>query len=88
MNKPVLLLLGAFSSVIAFSGVLAGSANLPVGKVTRLMTKDLPDFPGKEGMVEIVDSIVVVSRSADRRRIVSSFLAAVLGVKMQAAPSV
>ena len=55
MNKPVLLLLGAFSSVIALSGVLAGSANLPVGKVTRLMTKDLPDFPGKEGMVEIVD---------------------------------
>jgi quercetin dioxygenase-like cupin family protein len=55
MNKPVLLLLGAFSSVIAFSGVLAGSANLPVGKVTRLMTKDLPDFPGKEGMVETVD---------------------------------
>ena len=28
---------------------------MPVGKVTRLMTKDLPDFPGKEGMVEIVD---------------------------------
>ena len=55
MNKPVLLLLGAFSSVLAFSGVLAGSANLPVGKVTRLMTKDLPDLPGKEGMVETVD---------------------------------
>jgi quercetin dioxygenase-like cupin family protein len=55
MNKLVLLLLPAFSSVLAFGGVLAGSTNLPVGKVTRLMTKDLPDFPGKEGMVEIVD---------------------------------
>jgi quercetin dioxygenase-like cupin family protein len=55
MNKIVLLLSLALSSVLAFSTVLAGGANLPVGKVTRLMTKDLPDFPGKEGMVEIVD---------------------------------
>ena len=44
-------LLLAFSSVLALGSVLA----LPVGKVTRLMTKDLPDVPGKEGMVEIVD---------------------------------
>ena len=51
MNKLVLFLLLAFSSVLAFGSVLA----LPVGKVTRLMTKDLPDVPGKEGMVETVD---------------------------------
>ena len=51
MNKLVLFLLLAFSSVLAFGSVLA----LPVGKVTRLMTKDLPDVPEKEGMVEIVD---------------------------------
>jgi len=38
-------------AVLAFGSVLA----LPVGKVTRLMTKDLPDVPGKEGMVETVD---------------------------------
>ena len=51
MNKLVLSLLLAFSSVLAFGSGLA----LPVGKVTRLMTKDLPDVPGKEGMVETVD---------------------------------
>ena len=50
MNKMVLFLLLAFSSVLAFS-----SANAQVGTVTRLMTKDLPDVPGKEGMVETVD---------------------------------
>ena len=50
MNKRVVFLLLAFSSVLALS-----SANSQVGKVTRLMTKDLPDVPGKEGMVETVD---------------------------------
>ena len=50
MNKMVLFLLLAFSSVLALS-----SANSQVGKVTRLMTKDLPDVPGKEGMMETVD---------------------------------
>jgi quercetin dioxygenase-like cupin family protein len=50
MNKMVLFLLLVFSSVLAFS-----SANAQVGTVTRLMTKDLPDVPGKEGMMEIVD---------------------------------
>ena len=50
MNRTVLFLLLAFSSAIAFS-----SANSQIGKVTRLMTKDLPDLPGKEGMVETVD---------------------------------
>jgi quercetin dioxygenase-like cupin family protein len=47
MNKMFLLL--AFSSVLAF-----GSANAQVGTVTRLMTKDLPDVPGKESMMETV----------------------------------
>ena len=51
MNKMVLFLLLAFSSALA----LSSSANSQVGKVTRLMTKDLPDVPGKEGMIETVD---------------------------------
>ena len=50
MKKMVLFLLLVFSSVLAFS-----TANAQVGTVTRLMTKDLPDVPGKEGMVETVD---------------------------------
>jgi quercetin dioxygenase-like cupin family protein len=50
MDKLVLFLLLAFSSALALS-----SANSQVGTVTRLMTKDLPDVPGKEGMIEIVD---------------------------------
>ena len=48
MNKMILLM--AFSSVLAFN-----SASAQVGKVTRLMTKDLPDVPGKEGMIETVE---------------------------------
>jgi quercetin dioxygenase-like cupin family protein len=62
MNKRVLFILLAFSSVLALSGVLAissvlafGSANAQAGKPTTLMTKDLPDVPGKEGMIETVD---------------------------------
>jgi quercetin dioxygenase-like cupin family protein len=51
MNKLILSLLLALSGALTFGSVLA----LPVGKVTRLMTKDLPDVPGKEGMVEVVD---------------------------------
>src|SRR4029450_11959972 len=51
MSKTVLFLLLAFSSVLAFSC----DANAQAGKVTRLMTKDLPDVPGKEGMGETVD---------------------------------
>src|SRR4029450_11170275 len=50
MNKLVLFLLLMGNSVLAFS-----SANAPVGTVKRLMTKDLPDVPGKEGMMETVD---------------------------------
>jgi len=50
MKKMVVFLILAFSSVLAVS-----SAHAQIGKVTRLMTKDLPDLPGKEGMIEIVD---------------------------------
>jgi quercetin dioxygenase-like cupin family protein len=50
MNRTVLFVWIALSSVVA-----VGSANAQVGTVTRLMTKDLPDVPGKEGMVETVD---------------------------------
>ncbi len=50
MNKMILVLL------LATGGVLvSNNANAQAGTVTRLMTKDLPDVAGKEGMVEIVD---------------------------------
>jgi quercetin dioxygenase-like cupin family protein len=63
MNKMALVLLLASSSALAFGGVKAfsspddqvGSRPTRAGTVTRLMTKDLPDLPGKEGMIEIVD---------------------------------
>jgi quercetin dioxygenase-like cupin family protein len=62
MNKRAWFLSLAFSSVLAigsalvFSSVLAfGNANHQAGKPTTLMTKDLPDVPGKEGMIETVD---------------------------------
>ena len=50
MNKMVLFLVLAFSSVLALS-----SANAQTGTATTLMTKDLPDVSGKEGMVQTVD---------------------------------
>jgi quercetin dioxygenase-like cupin family protein len=56
MNKRVLFLLLAFSSVLALGGVLMfSSANAQGEKPTTLMTKDLPDVPGKEGMMQIVE---------------------------------
>jgi quercetin dioxygenase-like cupin family protein/uncharacterized membrane protein YphA (DoxX/SURF4 family) len=56
MNNKVLFLLLAFSSMLALrfsSGVLGFGAYAE--KPTTLMTKDLPDVPGKEGMIETVD---------------------------------
>jgi quercetin dioxygenase-like cupin family protein len=50
MNKMVFFPLLALSSVLAFS-----SANAQTGKATPLMTKDLADVPGKEGMMETVE---------------------------------
>jgi quercetin dioxygenase-like cupin family protein len=56
MTKKVLFPLLALSSVLAVSVVQAfSSAHTQAGTVTRLMTKDLPDVPGKEGMIETVD---------------------------------
>ena len=56
MNTIVLAVLLAFSGVQASDGAGAqvGVRRTAAGTVTRLMTKDLPDVPGKEGMVEIV----------------------------------
>jgi hypothetical protein len=56
MHKIVLVLLLAFSSVLAFSSMPASSSahgqdrarGTRAGTVTRLMTRDLPDVPGKE----------------------------------------
>jgi quercetin dioxygenase-like cupin family protein len=56
MNKMVLAVLLTFTGVYASGGAgeQAGVRRTDAGAVTRLMTKDLPDVPGKEGMVEIV----------------------------------
>ena len=50
MNRTAFYLSLALGSMLAL-----GSANAGTGKATTLMTKDLPDFPGKEGMVELVE---------------------------------
>ena len=50
MNKIAFILSLALSSAIAFSSAHAGT-----GKARPLLVKELPDFPGKEGMVEVVD---------------------------------
>lgn len=50
MSKIAFILSLAIVSAMAFSGARAGT-----GKATTLMVKELPDFPGKEGMVEVVD---------------------------------
>ena len=63
MNKMIFAVLLASGSVLAFGGVKAfssaeeqaGARRTHAGTVTRLMTKDLPDLAGKEGMIEIVD---------------------------------
>jgi quercetin dioxygenase-like cupin family protein len=63
MAKMALVSLLASSSVLACSKGQAPSStpdqgsvrHTSAGSVTRLMTQDLPDLPGKEGMIEIVD---------------------------------
>jgi quercetin dioxygenase-like cupin family protein len=50
MNKIAFFLSLALGSAMAFSGAHAGT-----GKAKTLMVRELPDFPGKEGMVEVVD---------------------------------
>ena len=63
MSKMVSVLSFVFSSALALGSVQAfssahdqaGARQTRAGTVTRLMTKDLPDVSGKEGMIEIVD---------------------------------
>ena len=55
MNKKLLFLLLAFSSVLAVRFGNASGFNSYAEKPKPLMTKDLPDVPGKEGMIETVD---------------------------------
>lgn len=50
MSKIAFALSLAACSIPAF-----GVADAGTGKTRTLMTKDLPDFPRKEGMVEVVD---------------------------------
>jgi quercetin dioxygenase-like cupin family protein len=50
MKKAALVLSLALSATVAI-----GAANAGTGKATTLMIKGLPDFPGKDGMVEVVD---------------------------------
>ena len=50
MNRIAFILSLALSGAVAFSGAHAGT-----GKATTLMAREFPDFPGKEGMVEVVD---------------------------------
>ena len=50
MSKMAFILSLALGGAMAFSGAHAGT-----GKATTLMVKELPDLPGKEGMVEVVD---------------------------------
>jgi quercetin dioxygenase-like cupin family protein len=50
MSKIAFVLALTVCSIPAF-----GSADAGTGTARTLMTKDLPDFPGKEGMVEMVD---------------------------------
>ena len=49
--KMLLLLLFALSSTHVLTG---SSANSQLAKETPLLTKDLPDVPGKEGLIERV----------------------------------
>ena len=59
MKKTVLALalLLTLGGVQAFGGAddQVGARRTAAGTVTRLLTRDLPDVPGKEGMIEIVD---------------------------------
>jgi quercetin dioxygenase-like cupin family protein len=50
MKKVAFVLALALSATAAVAGAHAGT-----GKATTLMVKALPDFPGKDGMVEVVD---------------------------------
>lgn len=63
MKRMTLALLVGLSGVIGFPLAHASRSDAgqtaahrtSAGTVTRLMVKDLPDVPGKEGMVEVVE---------------------------------
>jgi len=63
MNTKAIIPLLACGSLLALSGAPAFTSahdqdfarRTRAGTVTRLMTKDLPDVPDKEGMIEVVD---------------------------------
>jgi quercetin dioxygenase-like cupin family protein len=50
MNKVAFVLSLALGVTVVVTGANAGT-----GKATTLMVKELPDLPGKDGMVEVVD---------------------------------
>lgn len=50
MSKARFILPLALSTTMAVTGAGAGT-----GKARTLMVKNLPDFPGKDGMIEVVD---------------------------------
>jgi quercetin dioxygenase-like cupin family protein len=50
MKKVAFVLSLALSATLAVTVASAGT-----GTATTLMVKELPDFPGKDGMVEVVD---------------------------------
>lgn len=49
MNKMMLVFL-----LLSFLLLASCSAHAQIANETNLMTKDLPDVPGKEGLIEIV----------------------------------
>ena len=53
MSRP-LRRLGLIASILAVGAAAPGVQAAPEAEVTTLMSKDLPDFPGKEGtMIEV-----------------------------------
>jgi len=54
-SAVILLLLAVGVPASSRANDQDGARRTRAGTVTRLMTRDLPDVPGKEGMVEIVD---------------------------------
>ena len=50
MHKAIFVLSLALSATAVMTGANAGT-----GKATTLMVKELPDLPGRDGMVEVVD---------------------------------
>jgi hypothetical protein len=58
MKQAAFVLSLVLSAIVAVTGANAGT-----GKAMTLMVKELPDFPGKDGMVEVVTSHLGKSRN-------------------------